>query len=439
MLAPLLPGTYLLHLPHEPPDAKEWRHVVRLDPGAHRDLRLEAPPGAAVADRVEPRTKLTGFLLLPDGKTPARYAAVSRGSEWEPTTFADADGRFALDVLAGQVTLFARGDGSALTALSVDAAGASKEVRLLLQPGATITGRVRSPGMVLPPDLCVAALPLPARHPPWMALVPVRPDGSFALHGLEPGETYLCLYRKCDSACDGWRLNNVLPVPLRAGESQDDVSIEARPERSRLCVFVRRGDGGPLPSHLYVHLLGEYGGLDCHGTRVRGGVASFHDVPAGTFAVWAETAPRWVTRDLGTAASVVRKVVVTPGDDAQRITVILPESAFLADGRTPARRGRVTILLGPGGPTASDSLQRAEARRSAAESQGCADDLARAGAPVDSYAEADVSPDGSFRLYGLAPGWCRVAVEGSGAAATVSEPVQVVPGKLADVGGLVVR
>jgi hypothetical protein len=446
---PMVPGTYLVdaHRTLNHP-GQLWRHAVTLEAGKHRQLRVTLLPEDDKAAQRERHTfRLAGRVLLPDGKTPARIAAVyavPEGQEiggGEPTGFADGLGYFTftgerpgvltLHVL-GPVTVYARGDGTALTGIPARTdQGEAAPVRIVLHRGLTLRGRVRPEGGAPLADLTVAALPYPWSTPSrtmagQLLATPVSQDGTFTLCGLGPGKQYVCLYR-----AGQLQPASVRALDLRQGQAPPEVTLPLQRESGGLEVHFRRADGKPVPPSLSAYLFNAYDRVSrAVLSPGSSGVYVSGKLSAGTYQVWVDAASYHVERGLGMPPGhVERGIEVKPGDRPRRVEIVLPAgggirgSVLRADGTGPARGCRVGVHVdGPG---------RADRAYLPAP-------WLRARERVPSYAETKTAPDGTFRLFGLTPGRYAVAVwfTDEGGPTVVSGVVEVRAGELADVGAL---
>jgi hypothetical protein len=330
------------------------------------------------------------------------------------------------------VTVYARGDGTALTGIPGRTdVGDAAPVRIVLHRGLTLRGRVRPEGGVPLADLAVAALPYPMSTPSrTMAgqplATPVSQDGTFTLYGLGPGKQYLCLYR-----AGQLQPASVRALDLREGQTPPEVTLPLQPESGGLEVHFRRADGKPVPPSLSAYLFNAYDRVSravlYPGAR---GAYESGKLPAGIYQVWVDAASYHVERDLGMPPGhIERGIEVKPGDRPRRVEIVLPTgggirgSVLRADGTGPARGCRVGVHVDGAGP-ADRAYPPAP--------------WLRARAHVPSYAETKTAPDGTFRLFGLSPGRHAVAVwfTDEGGPTAVSRVVEVRAGELADVGVL---
>jgi hypothetical protein len=149
-----------------------------------------------------------------------------------PTALADADGRFQLEVHAGEYRVAARAPGYSGATVDVDATtGGASELRLPLVRGGTVRGRVvdargRSAG-----DGLVRALsPVPGAG----AAALILPDGRFELTGLGSGEhTLVARSAPVSSRC------------CRASSGAEDVTLTLR-RGGRIQLTLRNADGAPV-------------------------------------------------------------------------------------------------------------------------------------------------------------------------------------------------
>jgi protocatechuate 3,4-dioxygenase beta subunit len=136
-------------------------------------------------------------------------------------TEADADGRFSAFIARGSVSLTASADGYA--SASVSRVAPSSDIELMLTPAATVLGRVvtadESERPVAGAEVTITA----ERHAQAAASATTSADGSFELHGLEPGSYFI------GASAPGYRGYAPDSLPIALGETVRDVKIAVVP------------------------------------------------------------------------------------------------------------------------------------------------------------------------------------------------------------------
>jgi hypothetical protein len=432
---PLLPGRYVFHPATGGTDYEPLkRYPITLVPGKHH--RLKMVMSQTDIDLLKKRTdlpvRLRGQVFLPDGLTPAAFAAVYQGREScclegsGQAITADAEGRFSLETwsFAPPLTIAARSHGTALTLTNVAITRADPPpIRLVLQAGATIHGRVVTRDTTPATDVRICALAEPSMSEPRVLggprgegnhslATPVRRDGSFTLYGVHPGKQHLCLYRQ-----GRLQISSIHPLDLRPGETRKGVHLVLQPERDGLEIHFRRAAELPMPESYEARLYTDYGSLHCGGLDEKGAIARSRDpLPGGRYHLWLDTTSVQQKLDM-LPGLLVRNIQVRPGKGLQKIELTLP-SAGAIQGR---------VLLPDGTPAAALRVAVHVAGLPRERSVYAPLSLVRDGTGPASYAETWIDPAGEFTLFGLAPGRYRLAVSlhGQQKSLFVSEPLDV--------------
>ena len=426
LLDPMVAGTYVLV-----PGRGDGRWQQTAEVLAGRITKVTLRLNAAAAPRQQDAgVDVTGMVLQPDGQTPAAFAAVylsrtdNLTQSHSPRVFTDVDGRFNFkDYLPHSASLAAQGDGSAMTTVPIQAG----TMRLVLQRGAGVSGRVDTGDRPLPSDLAIAWLPVQ----PYDMLnqadaqaTPPRADGTFTLSHATPGHGYLALYRgtllqpasvrELDLPDGGTVTGQVLPVD----EPSPGVTFR----------FLDP-DGQPVASPPKFALYNDYGpATNCGGCPYESG-----PLPPGRYHLWVGD---WdylqdTRGSLATPPGLLLRDLEVRAGRAATIEVTLPAAGGIAgrvvhaDG-TPAADYEVAVDV----PGPFPDI--------------CFDDrafIALLRTELASFSRTWTGPDGTFRLYSLAPGRYQVAVrhDYDGPTLTVSEPVLVTAEVMSSAGELRLR
>jgi hypothetical protein len=373
--------------------------VQRLDPGGKLAGEVAGPDGVPVPGAT---------LVLFDGEAdPLRVAAdPAAGGPLRREVEAGADGKFRLErVPQGSRSLLARAPGrlpAASTRIAVAAGREEPPIRLVLRPGAAVTGTLRGPdGAPLRDALLVAIAPLAGTE---IGRARSGPGGAFRLEGLPPGA---CAIRVLLP-------EEVFPDPLRplfpALAPSDGLEVRLPSNRTLEGVVVDPS-GGPVRGQVVVARflsVGVPGGPAAALERAKeverillggDGVFATRALPEGRYRVRAESPD-------GRVASADVEVTADP---APRLTLTLAQGSTV--------RGRV--VTGP----AVRNLREVSIR------------LLLGGRAEASVPAAAVEEAGGFTLPGVPPGEHDLVVSLPGLAPVVLHHLLVPPeGGVVDVG-----
>lgn len=229
--------------------------------------------------------RIEGTITLPDG-SPAPSAAQVTLLPSGPTRSADsplealkttrpgADGTFAFaSVAPGTYTLFARASSPVVQWASAEIAVDGERIpglSLTLQPGLTISGRVRAGGSGALPPFDVAAVKItaePLQSAADVSLAPsaatVERDGRFTIGGVTPGRYRLTAAIPGAGRARGWTLLSAaaggidtldLPLVVRPNDTITDIVITLT-DRSSQIEGVLQDTGGATVSDYTVVLF----------------------------------------------------------------------------------------------------------------------------------------------------------------------------------------
>jgi hypothetical protein len=221
--------------------------MMRLEATDGRSLpgrTVNVPDVEAFAYDVDlPGITVAGIVVDKDTEQPIANATVSAnpkaggppGAATVQTT--GPDGRFQLDVDAGDYRLHARADGYGSTDQSVAVgAGGASDVRLALARGVSLRGRVLDLRDRPAASVDVTASPVDGANRGWGAGM-TQADGTFLLDGLDPRPYVLFAGRPAIGGGVG------MAGPVTPGDRE--VVVRLRPP-ARLRVTVRGPDGAPV-------------------------------------------------------------------------------------------------------------------------------------------------------------------------------------------------
>jgi hypothetical protein len=233
-VAGLAPGGYALTAEAKGfiPSAEDGKRIV-LGSGESKsgiDILLE-----------EGGAKLAGIVLdATGGPIPGATVRVTRVTPPARSlgVISDRDGRFALWVTPGPITIVGEAFGYASARLLRTAP--SSAVVLTLTPGSNISGDVVTTSDETPvANVVVRAVPAGGWASPMHPSGTSNADGAFTVHGLEPGEYSLV------AEGVGWRGASSSPLAIGLAESLDHVRLHVSPAVFVSGKVVLRSSGEP--------------------------------------------------------------------------------------------------------------------------------------------------------------------------------------------------